>query len=828
MADRSDGELLREFMAHRAETAEASFSALVGRHGPMVWRVCRSVLADVQDAEDAFQATFMVLVQHARSVRRQDSLASWLYGVAYRVACCARSAAARRRRHEYHAVLDRPPQVHQSEPQRKELRAIIAEELNRLSVSHRMAVVLCDLEDLTHEQAAARLGWPVGTVKSRLARGRERLRSRLIRRGLAPSVALAGVVLRGDPGFAAAPLDLVSRSVRFALSARAGLSVMGSLSGIISSLSREDSNAMWISKLRWAALLVLGSGALGLGAAFLWQRTEARQPPAARSEAPVPSHRIHDDDATWARHAGNLKRIGLALHNYQTAEAHFPPAAITGKQGEPLLSWRVALLPYLEDYDGHDHRDLYKAFRLDEPWDSAHNKALLARMPAVFASPGKRDQQPFATTYRGFVSHQEETPQAAMATGMGMMGGGGNMQGMGNAMGRRQMQLAQGMAGKMGGTGMMSGMGMMSERMNRGRMMGGMMGGVQKKGVDVRNEQRKTSNVEAEAVDKVEPQRSEQTSKPAAQTAGPQPQEGVEVTPPAGGGAGGGMASMMAAMMGGRAPQEASSFGSMTLFRENRGVGIQEITDGTSNTIMVVEAAEAVPWTKPDDLPYSGNRPLPRLGGSMRDGFAVLFADGRVRMLKHGVDERIIRNLITASGGEIMSADDLPDPSAPPGGLSVGNDRGGLDELRPEESERYAGAGTLQNAVGILKDTLKREGKSELAEWLSEPAVRRTIRAGLKTYETFLRQVGEPELARQQFEIAKPVCRQIADEGIWPADSWFQAQSNVQRREGITYDHHQVRLVLERMHRGKPFPFTLLVLDVFYGPVEGPSPVQPR
>ena len=130
--------------------------------------------------------------------------------------------------------------------------------------------------------------------------------------------------------------------------------------------------------------------------------------------------------------------------------------------------------------------------------------------------------------------------------------------------------------------------------------------------------------------------------------------------------------------------------------------------------------------------------------------------------------------------------------------------------------------------MGILKDTLKREGKSELAEWLSEPAVRRTIRAGLKTYETFLRQVGEPELARQQFEIAKPVCRQIADEGIWPADSWFQAQSNVQRREGITYDHHQVRLVLERMHRGKPFPFTLLVLDVFYGPVEGPSPVQPR
>ena len=97
---------------------------------------------------------------------------------------------------------------------------------------------------------------------------------------------------------------------------------------------------------------------------------------------------------------------------------------------------------------------------------------------------------------------------------------------------------------------------------------------------------------------------------------------------------------------------------------------------------------------------------------------------------------------------------------------------------------------------------------------------RRTIHAALQAYETYLREVGEPQLPRQQFEIAKPICRQIVEQGTWPADCWFTASTTIETRDGITYDHHQVRLALENPDQGKPFQFSILVLDVFSGPVD--------
>ena len=314
------------------------------------------------------------------------------------------------------------------DPERAELGTIVLEELNRLSDPSRLAVVLCDLEELTHEQAASQLGWPVGTVKSRLARGRERLRSRLARRGVAPSLGLIAVISLSEPGLAAPTSALVDSTVRFALGASAGLSVTGTISEAMTLLVREVSRDMWTAKLKWGAVAALSSAALALGSAFLWQRSDAGQAPAARAEFTPAPNRNSNEDATWARHVGNLKRIGLALHNYQSAEGHFPAAAITGKDGKPLLSWRVAILPYLEDYDGRGCEDLYKAFRLDEPWDSPHNKPLLARMPAVFAAPGKGDRQPFSTVYRGFVSVHEPGEMTAGMTGMmGMMAGRGRV-----------------------------------------------------------------------------------------------------------------------------------------------------------------------------------------------------------------------------------------------------------------------------------------------------------------------------------------------------------------------------------------------------------------
>ena len=130
--------------------------------------------------------------------------------------------------------------------------------------------------------------------------------------------------------------------------------------------------------------------------------------------------------------------------------------------------------------------------------------------------------------------------------------------------------------------------------------------------------------------------------------------------------------------------------------------------------------------------------------------------------------------------------------------------------------------------MGILKDRLNREGKGELAEWLTEPKGapdHRRRPPGLRDVPARDRRAAAP---RQQFEIVKPLCQQIAREGIWPADCWFSATSGVEMRDRIAYDHHQVRLVLESSDRGKPFRFSILVLDVFSGPVDRPSAAPKR
>ena len=177
----TDGQLLDRFVQR---SDEAAFAALVERHGPMVLRVCRNRLGDPHDAEDAFQATFLVLARKARSIRQSEAVAGWLFGVAGRVSARVRAADRRRVRAEQRVgvspdlgIEDRPP-----EPWPE-----LYEELERLPEKFRLPLVLCYLEGLTYEQAAAQLRCPVRTIQSRLARGRERLRGRLERRGLAPS-----------------------------------------------------------------------------------------------------------------------------------------------------------------------------------------------------------------------------------------------------------------------------------------------------------------------------------------------------------------------------------------------------------------------------------------------------------------------------------------------------------------------------------------------------------------------------------------------------------------------------------------------------------------
>jgi RNA polymerase sigma factor (sigma-70 family) len=283
----TDSELLERYAAKRAESAEAAiaaemaFAALVDRHGAMVWGVCHRVLGDAHEAEDAFQAVFLILVRKAGSVRVDGSLGRWLYGVAHRVALRARFEAERRR-----SGVGRVPSTSSGDPvgevELRDLRSAVGEELDRLPAKYRCPVELCHLQGMTYEQAARQLNWPVATVKGRLTKGRLKLRQRLAQRGLSAGAVAVGVatVLTGEAR-AAVPLELVQST------ARAGtVCATSTFAAAVTDLTEGVLKMMMWQKLKLVAVGALV--AVGLTAQALSQ-----QPPnggifAARTPQTVP------------------------------------------------------------------------------------------------------------------------------------------------------------------------------------------------------------------------------------------------------------------------------------------------------------------------------------------------------------------------------------------------------------------------------------------------------------------------------------------------------------------------------------------------------------
>lgn len=209
----TDRQLLERFAA--TEDA-AAFAALIQRHGPMVLGVCRRVLNHEQEAEDAFQATFLVLVRRAGTLQRPELLGNWLYGVAFRTAHKARARLARRRHHERRA-LPMPPADPPDPLQWQELRGVLDEALRELPAKYRTPLVLCYLEGMTNEEAARRLGWPTGSMSYRLARGRQLLRDRLRqRRQMLPGMFLVALLKR-HAAPEDVPADLAESTLRAAL-----------------------------------------------------------------------------------------------------------------------------------------------------------------------------------------------------------------------------------------------------------------------------------------------------------------------------------------------------------------------------------------------------------------------------------------------------------------------------------------------------------------------------------------------------------------------------------------------------------------------------------
>src|SRR5262245_25457785 len=216
-----DAELIARFVARRDEGA---FAALLERHGALVLGVCRLLLGEA-DAEDAFQATFLVLARRAASIRRQESLAAWLHRVAVNVSRSHQSGAIRRRTHERQAVL--MAQARPADEAPRDWQPVLHEEVDRLPEKYRVPVALCYLEGKTHDEAARQLGWPLGTVKGRLARARDLLRTRLARRGLALTAAGTAAALAQGASAVTVPPALFAPTLRAAVSFATGGSVPG-------------------------------------------------------------------------------------------------------------------------------------------------------------------------------------------------------------------------------------------------------------------------------------------------------------------------------------------------------------------------------------------------------------------------------------------------------------------------------------------------------------------------------------------------------------------------------------------------------------------------
>ncbi|MHB1559070.1 MAG: sigma-70 family RNA polymerase sigma factor [Isosphaeraceae bacterium] len=326
-----DGDLLTRFTSGSPDVAEPAFAALVARHGPMVLAACRSLLSNPHDAEDAFQATFLTLARKAATIRQPELIGPWLHGVACRTARRLREKDARRRRNEVEASMSRASEK-TAAPDRDAI-AALHEEIDRLPERYRSAIVLCDLNGLTHREAGRRLGHPTGTISARVARARARLRDRLLGRGLAFPAAAAGAVRL--PGL---PAPLANATVRIAMAASSATTA--AIPPAVASLTREIMGfppRLWRTSL-WVVTLILGIGTIGM--AVLARQDGARPTaptaksptrPSAASDAPLP--------------AGALLRLGTSRFRPPSIVAEMalsPDDATIVTMGDELIAWDAA------------------------------------------------------------------------------------------------------------------------------------------------------------------------------------------------------------------------------------------------------------------------------------------------------------------------------------------------------------------------------------------------------------------------------------------------------------------------------------------------------
>ena len=283
-ADRTDGELLASFIDVKDEVA---FEALMRRHGPMVLAVCRRVVCNLHDAEDAFQATFLVLARKASSIKPRGMVANWLHGVAFRTAMKARTMTAKRHAREKQTK-DTPEPAATEQNQWHDVQALLDQELNGLPENYRLPILLCDLEGKTIKDATHQLGWPQGTLAGRLARGRKLLAKRLANRGVVLSAGSLAAIVSQNVASAGVPTSLMVSTVKAATLIAAGQStVAGVVSAKVAALMEGVLKVMLLTKLKIAtAVVLLGITLLGAGLAGL--KCLAQAPGPAKVEQTEP------------------------------------------------------------------------------------------------------------------------------------------------------------------------------------------------------------------------------------------------------------------------------------------------------------------------------------------------------------------------------------------------------------------------------------------------------------------------------------------------------------------------------------------------------------
>ncbi len=316
-----DAQLLERFTATHDE---AAFAELVRRHGPLVLRVCRQILRREHDAEDAFQATFLVLACKAASVRRAEALAGWLHRVAYHAAVQSRGRASRQRQLEQQAAVG---EADARTAPRGESWPEVHEEVNRLPQKYRVPVILCYLEGHSHEEAARVLGWPLGTVKVRLTRAQALLHRRLTRRGVTLAAGLGA--LSAGTADAAVPAALAQRTVEAAIAFMAGhAAAAGMVPATALVLAKGVLRSMFVRKIK-TAVVVLTLLALGAGSAgWFWPGTDAADP------GPVPA------PAAQRRHTWRPNRRRKQSRRIRPSSR---PTALPWCRRTP--SWRVRCTP---------------------------------------------------------------------------------------------------------------------------------------------------------------------------------------------------------------------------------------------------------------------------------------------------------------------------------------------------------------------------------------------------------------------------------------------------------------------------------------------------